>query len=69
MVKWINLIFTSILNKVLPDYCFSEIFLTEIITFTDIKNIQKPIFTSFLLLEIKKKWTELDDFLKDNTGF
>lgn len=55
MVKWINLIFTSILNKVLPDYCFSEIFLTEIITFTDIKNIQKPIFTSFLLLEIKKK--------------
>lgn len=55
MVKWINLIFTSILNKVLPDYCFSEKFLTEIITFTDIKNIQKPIFTSFLLLEIKKK--------------
>lgn len=41
MVKWINLIFTSILNKVLPDYCFSEKILTEIITFTDIKCIQK----------------------------
>lgn len=40
MVKWINLIFTSILNKVLPDYCFSEKILTEIITFTDIKIIQ-----------------------------
>lgn len=44
MVKWINLIFTSILIKVLPDYCFSEFFLTEIITFTDIKNIQKNLY-------------------------
>lgn len=48
MVKWINLRFTSILNKVLRDYCFSEIFLTEIITFIDIKYIQKTyIYINF----------------------
>lgn len=56
MVKWINLIFTSILNKVLPDYCFSENFLTEIITFTDIKIIQKTyIYIMFAFGDKKKK--------------
>lgn len=56
MVKWINLIFTSILNKVLPDYCFSEKFLREIITFTDIKIIQKTyIYIIFAFGDKKKK--------------
>lgn len=55
MVKWINLIFTSILNKVLPDYCFSENFLTEIITFTDIKIIQKTYFYIIFAFGDKKK--------------
>lgn len=56
MVKWINLIFTSILNKVLPDYCFSEKNLTEIITFIDIKIIQKTyIYTIFAFGDKKKK--------------
>lgn len=55
MVKWINLIFTSILNKVLPDYCFSEIFLTEIITFTDIKIIQKTYIYIIFAFGGKKK--------------
>lgn len=58
MVKWINLIFTSILNKVLPDYCFSEKCLTEIITFTDIKIIQKTyIYISFAFGDKKKRRT------------
>lgn len=56
MMKWINLIFTSILIKVCPDYCFSEKFLTEIITFTDIKNIQKTyIYIIFAFGDKKKK--------------
>lgn len=58
MVKWINLIFTSILNKVLPDYCFSEKFLTEIITFTDIRTIQKTyIYIIFAFGDKKKRRT------------
>lgn len=58
MVKWINLIFTSILNKVLPDYCFSEKNLTEIITFTDIKIIQKNyIYIIFAFGDKKKRRT------------
>lgn len=55
MVKWINLIFTSILNKVLPDYCFSENFLTEIITFTDIRTIQKTYIYIIFAFGDKKK--------------
>lgn len=58
MVKWINLIFTSILNKVLPDYCFSEKFLTEIITFTDIKIIQKTYIYIIFAFGDKKKEEE-----------
>lgn len=58
MVKWINLIFTSILIKVLPD-CFSEIFLTEIITFTDIKNIQKTYIYIIFAFGDKKKMNRI----------
>lgn len=59
MVKWINLIFTSILIKVLPDYCFSENLSTEIITFTDIKIIQKTYIYIIFAFGYKKKMNRI----------